>query len=314
MIRKIIKQGNKSYTFTLPIDWIKEYNLKGSDEIEIIEDESSLIITPKKKAEDLRNEIVFDLQNFGERAIRNIINQAYRQGYDKITLHFHSKQQIELINDITENSLLGFAVVEEKNERCVLQNIAEPSKDRYDIILRRVFLTIKIDSEEILSDFQNGNQQNMEKRIQQKNVFDKYTNYLRRVILSHKIGGRRNSYLLYHLISQLSVIYHTYYYLSKTADKMKIKTLEKDVEGIFVKVNDHFMDLYHEYFNNDLNLDYKIGMQKIKIFEENIYPLMTKNSKQNVIVYHLGEITRLVQLSSSVVHGMIANPKKDSSE
>jgi phosphate uptake regulator len=74
MRRKIIKQGNNSYTLTLPIKWVKEYNLDGADEVEIIEEEGSLKIVSEQKK--IKKEISITINNKFEKNIRFILKQA----------------------------------------------------------------------------------------------------------------------------------------------------------------------------------------------------------------------------------------------
>ena len=49
MRRKIIKQGNNSYTLTLPIKWIRQLNLDKESELEIEESQHKLTLTPSGK-------------------------------------------------------------------------------------------------------------------------------------------------------------------------------------------------------------------------------------------------------------------------
>ena len=53
MKRKLILQGNKSYTLTLPINWIKEQNLESGDDLEVMPQDTDLLIkgTGGKKEE-----------------------------------------------------------------------------------------------------------------------------------------------------------------------------------------------------------------------------------------------------------------------
>ena len=69
-----------------------------------------------------------------------------------------------------------------------------------------------------------------------------------------------------------------------------------------------FFQLYHDaFYKKDLNLAYKIQTEKIKIFNDKIYPALTK--KDNTITYHAAEIIRLIQVASTVVFGMHFNPE-----
>ena len=48
MKRKIIRQGHNTLTITLPTDWAKKLNLNAGDEVDLIEDNSSLVINGKQ--------------------------------------------------------------------------------------------------------------------------------------------------------------------------------------------------------------------------------------------------------------------------
>ena len=48
MKRKIIKQGHNTLTVTLPSEWVKKLNLNAGDEIDLVEDNSSLVINGKQ--------------------------------------------------------------------------------------------------------------------------------------------------------------------------------------------------------------------------------------------------------------------------
>ena len=86
MRRKIISQGNKSYTLTLPLGWITEQNLKAGDEVEIKEDENNIIIAPTKISSITTDSCAIDAKNLGKRAILRSLHNAYRKGYDKINV------------------------------------------------------------------------------------------------------------------------------------------------------------------------------------------------------------------------------------
>ena len=69
MKRRIIKQGNNSYTLTLPISWIKENHLRGGDEIEIDEEDSKLIISLSKDQRKVEISLDVDVSNYNSRSI-----------------------------------------------------------------------------------------------------------------------------------------------------------------------------------------------------------------------------------------------------
>ena len=141
MKRKIIRLGQATYVMSLPSKWIRESNLNKGDYIEVEEKDGNLIISTQKAAQ--RTEVTLDLHNFNERTIQNVLNQTYRKGFDVIRLKYATSEQLKSVRRITKETLLGFEVVKEEKGFCTLENIAEPSVEKYDVILRKLFLVIK---------------------------------------------------------------------------------------------------------------------------------------------------------------------------
>ena len=44
MKRKIIKQGHNTLTMTLPSDWVRKLNLEAGEEVDVCENNGSLVI------------------------------------------------------------------------------------------------------------------------------------------------------------------------------------------------------------------------------------------------------------------------------
>tara|TARA_Y100000034_G_C6907887_1_gene421903 strand:- start:5724 stop:6662 length:939 start_codon:yes stop_codon:yes gene_type:complete len=305
MRRKIIKQGNNSYTFTLPIQWIREEKLENGGEVEINQEDNRLIIGIPKDLRRPDSSITLNLDDYNERTIRNILNQTYRKGYDQIILNFKDKKQVEDIKDITRNTLLGFEVVGEKDKKCIVQNIAEPSGERFNVILRKIFFLIKTEGEDILQDFKNKKINNLKERNNIKNSIDNYTNFCRRMIIKDRIGGTKNSYLMMIIVSRLSLIHHGYYYMYKFASSNKKLNLSKESLEILEKVNYAFNLLEDSFYEKDLNKSHKIGLLKNEIIFDKIYKLLQKTrGVENIILYHLGEIMRLIHMESTNIFGL----------
>ena len=63
MRRRIIKQGNNSFTSTVPIKWIKENNLEAGDEIEVFEEDNQLIISESARRKFFVKTFLFLIMN-----------------------------------------------------------------------------------------------------------------------------------------------------------------------------------------------------------------------------------------------------------
>lgn len=305
MRRKMIKQGNNSYTLTLPISWIREEKLEANGEVEIEEEDGNLIVSLPKDIKRKESSIEVDVKDYNERTIRNILNQNYRKGYDMINIKNASKSQLEIIRDIVRKTLLGFEVVEENSDNCAIQNIAEPSDEKFSIILRKIFLYIKDESEEILKEFLNKKTNNLKKREHNKDIIDNYTNLCRRLIIKGKIGGTKNSYLLMQIVSRLSLIYHAYYYMYKFATSQKNLKVSNGTLELLKQANDIFNLFYDSFYKKDFDKAHEIGVLKDKHLYGSIYQLLQKSKgPENVLLYHIGEIIRLTHIESTNIFGL----------
>lgn len=141
MKRKLVQQGAATLMVSLPRRWIKQFNLKKGEEIEIQEQENTLLLSGKEVK--VRKETELTLANKTEAFIRFLIISLYRAGYEKVTLRFEQEEQFRIINQTIKNYLIGFDVVEKKKGYCVIENMTEPSPDQFEIILQKILYNIK---------------------------------------------------------------------------------------------------------------------------------------------------------------------------
>ena len=86
MKRKIIKQGHNTLTLTLPRDWIKRLNLKAGEEIDVVENEDSLVINGHQNTKN--NCAIIDITNCSVPLLWRYVQSAYRSGCDEIKVVF----------------------------------------------------------------------------------------------------------------------------------------------------------------------------------------------------------------------------------
>ncbi len=301
MERKIIKQGHQAFTITLPVKWIRDNNI--TSEVSLEQQDNSLIITPKTTSKIPLSEATINLKNYSGRIVSTVIFQAYRKGFDRISLLFTTKDQLKAIKE-TNKKLLGFEVVDEKQDRCIIQNIAEPAPEQYDVLLRRLFLQIRQESQAMLEEL-SSNKVCLQPHEEKDAELRRYTNYLRRVIIRSTIGGKRDSYLLFHLVSILSYIHQAFLFLYKAAQTKPSQTTLQ----IFAEVNSLFSTLYESFYQKDMDKAASITEAKKQLIEVKIYSALKKSKDTDcIILYHLGEIVRLIQYGGTAALFGILNP------
>ncbi len=145
MKRKLIKQGISSLTISLPTSWIKKYNLKGGDEIFLDESEKSIVISAKQNFSIKKSKV--DLSGLHQTFIWVYLNNLYIRGDDEIEVRFASKAELDIALKSVDN-FIGFTVVEQGKNHCILKDISGTSEDSFDALLRRIFLLTIMMAEE----------------------------------------------------------------------------------------------------------------------------------------------------------------------
>ncbi len=303
MRRKIIKQGNNSYTLTIPIHWIKEHNLDGSQDVEVNEEDGKLMVAVPSEMKRPEVSLNVDISKYNERTIKVVVFQAYRKGFDKMIVTYGEMKQLEVVRSLVTNSLLGFEIVSEEQNKCVIQNIAEPSSEKFDIILRKEMLLLKEESQEILQHLEK-NKYDIRRREDMKVMFDKLNNFTRRVIVRDKIGGTKNSYFLFYFTSKLSLLYHAYFYFYKAYAQEKMKNVDKDIKELLIKVNENYGLLYDAFYKKNLDIAHQVKTGSEEAIKRVFELIGEKKGMQNKLLIHIANIARVTAMASTILFGI----------
>ena len=94
MKRKIIKQGISTLTISLPSKWVKQFNLEGGDEVEVIESDQNLIISTSQRIK--AKSITLDITGLPDKIVWRYFTALYMSGYDEILIRFSEPKQPQL--------------------------------------------------------------------------------------------------------------------------------------------------------------------------------------------------------------------------
>ena len=299
MKRKVIKLGSATLVTSLPSKWIKKLNLKAGDEIDIEEDNNDLRIQAKKGSET-KKEITIELKGEEEKDIYIILIILYRNGFQRIKINNLDKKALAEIKRVTYKLLLGFELIDIEENSCVLDNLAEPSDQKYDILLRRIFLTIKETVNKTINDFE---QKKLEiKDLEElKDQHDKFINFCKRIVIKE---NDKDITVKWELLTFLLHIQHALFYFYKYVYDNKVP-LNKDLIDIVEKYKDYFQLFYDGYFNKDLKTIQKITHQRNLFQYGIILDQIEKKGKSSVAFSFIREVFRLTQVAISPIITLI---------
>lgn len=276
MRRKIISQGNNSFTVTLPIGWIRECGLKGGEDVNIVEDEGKLVMSPEIIKKKKEVSVLVDEEY--EKNIRFLLNELYRQGYDKVKIQVKNKKTIEIIQSLVEILFFDMEIMEKTENSCVLEVISEPTLENYNSILKKMIFIIH-ESMDLLINRKKGIG-NM------TNKYRKYDNFCRRYTFSYMKG--REGFEMYSLLVHLLMIQTDINRLSENIPKKPtdLNTF-KDVAALYKEV-------YTAFFKRDRQELYNANKKVNAFVLKNI-----KKGKLSIVAHYAVEIARV--LYSSIV-------------
>src|SRR3989344_3213686 len=186
--RKLIKQGGGGLTIYLPKKWVDKKGLKEGDSIKVEESDGYLVIEGNTK---IKNEIIIEINNSNQEDLRHLLTHAYRRGFSKIIIKNERTEKIvKEVKKIVNNVLLGFEITKIENNELLIENISEPSEEKYEVMMQKVFLVISETIQLVHTDFSSGKCDNLEENKELRDQADKFIIFCKRLL--SKVKNEKN--------------------------------------------------------------------------------------------------------------------------
>ncbi|HJX05347.1 MAG TPA: hypothetical protein VJ461_01415 [Candidatus Nanoarchaeia archaeon] len=297
MNRKLIKQGGGGFTVYLPKKWVDKKGLKVGDQISIKETGTALTIDSSVKE---KKEIAIEITDENKKDLNNIITHLYRRGFDSIIIKNIDETLLDKIKETITHLLLGFEITETSTNGCKIENISEPTGEKYDVLLRRIFLIIKETQKIVNTDFKSNKFNSLKETEEFRNQQDKFILFCRRLLTKQRFETE-NPLIDWELLTFLMHIEHAYYYLYLYASKNK-PTQNKKIIELLENLEEYFQLYYDAYYKKDIKLVHKINQLKEEYQFGKCYKYLEQaKDKDTVILSHIRELFRLIQIGTSPI-------------
>lgn len=226
----------------------------------------------------------------------------YRNGFNKITVKDVDSNSLKEIKRVISNLLLGFEITSNSDNKCIIENISEPSEDKYEFILRKIFFSIKDSFDLIIKRFDEFQEIYSElEEIKDNNI--KMILFCRRTLMKDKYS--KNVMLNWEFLTFLSHIQKNIYYTYKYVHENKIKKDKSMIESI-EKSKEHFILLENAFYEKDSSYLEKLQKSSVKYAYKDILDLISKaNGKKAVFFAYVKELLRLIKTAGSPVRSML---------
>ncbi len=248
MKRRIIRLGKTAFTVTLPKKWLNSMNLLDKSEIDCEIRGNEIVFSADKESVSLVTSI--DITPLSERAIRWLMSGLHKGGYDEIEIIYKNKHQLDIINELLKDLMMGFTILEQTERRIRIKIITKDTPEEFFPVLRRAFLVALSLADTGLSLIRDQKLDELKELIYLEKTNNQLTNYCQRIIHKGIFPENDNPYFLYVVIWNLEKIADDYKYIAQDLTGKSVK-IKKEVIDLFEKVNHHFRAYYELFYDYD---------------------------------------------------------------
>ena len=243
MKRKAIKHGPSSLTISLPSRWVKNNNIRKGDEINVDETGASLRVYPGKQ-HLLTKKTQVDFSNIDKQTIRIMLSVLYEAGYDEIIIKFKGSETIKTIQNIISPTLLGYEVVEQRDNVCVVRNVTGDHVSELSPLIRRAFLVALSLAENSLHEINKKRMEKLEELLVLEKTNNKLTNYCHRLLNKNPWKDKKIIYT-YLIIWVFESICDDY----RDLIKMILKNKKMNFSNTFIEKYKEINNLLRKYYD-----------------------------------------------------------------
>ena len=303
MRRKVIQIANSTQLVSLPRKWALAHGIKKGDELDLREDGNKIVISTEQGESVEKVEV--DITNLDRDSLMFLIRCLYIKGFDDMHIKFskattpHHKigKDVTVMSSIHQevNRLNGVEVIQQKENFCLIKDIAEGTIKEFDSVLRRIYLLLGDAANDLLDGIKNDKGHLLETLHEKHDTITKFAAYNLRLLnkFGYPESGKTNSY--YYLISALDEIIDILKYASRYVIENKAK-LSKDAIAILENINASIQLYFDFFFNYDNKKIEQISMQRTRIVEE-IKHFSKKATAQDLFV-----LTNMEQILEIIIH------------
>jgi phosphate uptake regulator len=289
MRRKVVQIAGFTKVVSLPSQWVKKNGIEKGDELEVSERGNFLLVSANHTAKKLRRAHI-DASKLNTNVIWPLLSMIHKTGYDEIKVTGTSKEMMRIIHDKVSSSLLGFEVIEQMNDYCIIKNIAEGMPTNLQSVLRKVFLVTLSQARQCLEFVKTNDKDVLNEVLKLEDTNDKLTNFSERLLNDEAITlENRYDYFIVWLLENVGDGYRLM--CSELKDE-KIMSIDSSVVDIFVDVNARLEEFYA--------LFYKFSMEAFSGFNQSLVRttadlnkvLRVRKGADAVVLSHLSYILR----------------------
>ncbi len=294
MKRKVIQLAGKTYVITLPTAWVNQWGIKKGEEIEMTEHGPRLIVSTGESREMKKGEV--DVSNASERTLRWLLSSLHKKGFDEIEVKTNNPAHFAVIDELVKDLLLGFAVVERTNSKCVIRSLSKELDNQLQVIVRRAFLITLQMADQLAELIKKKSFTDAKAVIELEKTNNQLTNFCERIINKRGLDEPVKNSFLYVIMWNLEKIGDEFKYLAEhTLDRKKTS---KESLIFLERANKLLRDYYELFYAFDVKKLSDLS-DSFKLLTKDIREIMPKHEDSVALSHVLHVVMKSADLSAS---------------
>lgn len=301
MKRKVIQLAHKTLVVSLPSKWARKYGVLKGGELEVEERGQQVVFSTAARTES--EKIRIDASKIDGQVLRRwVLASLHQTGYDEIEVLYADSETLDIIQDTIKEMLIGFAIVEQGKNRCVIRIVAEEQEKEFEPMLRRAFLVTKSMGDGIYEYLQEGKLARLKDLLALERTNNQLTNFCERILNKKGYGDDKKRCFAYIIAWNLEKLCDHYKKICEHLSGSKSAKLRKEVIEMVKGANDFFGSYYELFYKFEFVKLSELARQKAAFSKKTIALLKGSSSAEAIVLCTLDEfVTKASDFSAAMI-------------
>ncbi|MBI5066005.1 AbrB/MazE/SpoVT family DNA-binding domain-containing protein [Candidatus Woesearchaeota archaeon] len=272
--RKIIKIAENTQVITLPSRWLRKFNLRKGDDVQIQEHYNKIIVSTELPTALFEAKADFSKIKTIE-ATEAILSSLYKKGFDIIAILCQDHETKSNINKVLRHILREFKIEKETEMIVTIKNMQAENQSQIENGIQRAFVTTINLAEQTLKELET-NKRNLKKLIYLEEENDHVTSQTQRLLTKFGFNDFQGTNFAYAIVRDVEKICDHYADLIIFLGKNKEEKLSERTMEYFKQTNQLLKDYYLLLNRFDINEVAKLK-EKRKELQEKGQSLLKNN-------------------------------------
>ena len=287
MKRKIVQHGSSSLTITLPVKWAAKFSLKKGEELDVEESGTALVISTEKETSAHKKLVSTAASGI---FTKNNLSHLYQLGYDEIEIRYDNPQILDDIKQRLPNCV-GFEIIDQKQGKVLIKNIATTIESEFDTLLRKAFQVTNEMAKDILNVFEKQHYKELPVIRNMESLNNKFTDICIRILNKRGYKKPKRTMQMYEIVKNIERIADEFKYVCDLFANYN-KKIDKNLLKMFREAVDYYLAFYNMFYKFRPELKKKIYLERkslIKKYNEQLGKLKGVNA---MFMHHLINIVQ----------------------